>query len=107
AAVFCRFWNAAGKVSLRQLVEIFDKRHYCPLKSLYFRIRGFGDVILVRRVRAAAVPQSEMACRKVERFAGKDVTRIRTCIARPEQRIDSEFFVSRYLRFDERRISRT
>ena len=47
-----------------------------------------------------------MAGSELQRFTGKDVTWIRTCVPRPEQRIDSEFFVGRDLCLDERRISR-
>ena len=57
-------------------------------------------------MRAAAVAESEMSGGKLERFAGEDVTGIRAGVARPEQRIDSEVFVGRNLRLDQRRISR-
>src|SRR5215813_5421284 len=49
---------------LRQLVEIFDKRHRCAIEILNLRIRGFDDVIFVRRMRAAAVAESKMSCRQ-------------------------------------------
>ena len=76
---------------LRQLVQIFDERHRRAVEALDFRVRGFDDVIFVRRMRAAAVAESEMSCRQLQRFTGEDVTGIRTGVARPEQRVDSEF----------------
>ena len=48
-----------------QLVEIFDKRHRRPVEVLDFRVRGFDDVIFVRRMRAAAVTESEMSRREI------------------------------------------
>ena len=58
-ARFPRSW------SLRQLVEIFDKRHCRAIEVLDFRVRRFDDVILVRRVRAAAMAESEMSGRQL------------------------------------------
>src|SRR6266498_5774026 len=87
-ARFSRSWL------LRQLVEIFDKRHRRAVEALDFRVCGFDDVILVWGVRAAAVSESEMSGRQLKGFAGEDVTGIRTSVARPEQRVDSELFVS-------------
>ena len=89
-----------------QLVEIFDERHHRAVEALDFRVRGFDDVIFVRRMRAAAVAESEMSGRQLERFAGEDVTGIRTGVARPEQRVDSELFVGCQLRLDQCRIFR-
>jgi len=51
-------------------------------------------------VRAAAVSETEMPGRELERFAGESVTGIGARVARPEQGIDSETFLSRKLRFD-------
>ena len=44
-------------------------------------------------MRAAAVAESEVSSRQLKRFAGEDVTGIRTGVARQEQRVDSELFV--------------
>src|SRR5439155_11537575 len=71
---------------------------------LYFWVRGFYDVIFVRRMCAAAVPETEMSGCKFQGFARKDVTWIRAGVARPQQRIDSGFLVSRDLRLYERGI---
>src|SRR5207253_6036098 len=92
--------------SLAQLVEIFDERHHRAVETLYFRVRGFDDVIFIRRMRAAAMTESEMAGRKLDRFARENVAGIRTGVARPEQGINPESFVSRGLRFYQRGISR-
>ena len=89
---------------LRQFVQILNKRHRRPVEVLDFRVRGFDDVIFVRRMRAAAVAESEMSGRQLKGFAGEDVTGIRTGIARPEQRVDSELFVGCQLRLDQCRI---
>src|SRR6266571_8457039 len=86
---------------LRQVVEIFDEGHDRAVESLYFRVRGFDDVIFIRRVRTAAMTESEMAGRKLDRFAGENVTGIRTGVTRPEEWIDSGFFVGRSLCLDE------
>ncbi len=48
-----------------QLVQIFNKRHRRPVEVLDFRVRGFDDVIFVRRMRAAAVTESEMSRREI------------------------------------------
>src|SRR5438046_492365 len=90
------------EASFRQLVQVFDERHDSAIESLNFRVRGFDDVIFVRRVGTAAVTESKMSRGKLERVARKNVTGIRTGVPRPEQRIDSEFFISRGLRFDQR-----
>src|SRR5262249_57019656 len=63
------------------------------IEALDLRVGGFDDVIFVGRMCAAAVAESEMARGQLERFAGEDISRIRAGIARPEQRVDSEFFV--------------
>src|SRR5258707_3813164 len=84
---------------LRQLVEIFDKRHHRAVEALDLWVRRFDNVIFVRRVRAAAVTESKMSRGKLERVARKNVTGIGTGVARPEQRVDSKFFISRGLRF--------
>src|SRR6266516_6852519 len=98
--------HAQSRMLLRQLVEIFYERHHGAIESLYFRVRRFDDVIFVRRMCARTVTETEMSGGKFRGIAGKDVTWIRTGIARPEQWIDSEFLVSRNLRLYERRISR-
>src|SRR5436190_4441988 len=97
-ARFPRSW------SLRQLVEIFDKRHHRAVEALDLWVRRFDNVIFVRRMRAASVAESEMSGRQLKRFTGEDVTGIRTGVARPEQRVDSEVFVSCQLRLDQCRI---
>src|SRR5262249_37641732 len=60
--------------SLRQFVEIFDKRHHCAVESLYLRVGRLDDVILVGRVRAAAVTEAEMSGRQFERLAGENIS---------------------------------
>src|SRR5438093_13472843 len=92
------------EILLRQLVEIFDKRHYRAIESLYLRVRRFDDVIFVRRMCARAVTETEMSGGKFQGIAGKDVTWIRAGVARPQQRIDPGFLVSRDLRLYERGI---
>ena len=62
--------------SLRQFVEVLHKRHRRAVEGLDFRIRRFNNVIFIWRVGAAAVAETEMAGRKLERFAGKNVTGI-------------------------------
>src|SRR5262245_33742621 len=69
---------------LCQLVEIFDERHCCAVEVLDFWVRRFDDVIFVRCMRAAAVPESEMSGCQLKRFAGEDVTGIGAGVARPE-----------------------
>lgn len=46
---------------LPELVEIFHERHGSAVEALDFRVRRFDDVIFVGRVRAAAVPETEMS----------------------------------------------
>src|SRR5947199_9558351 len=96
--------GAQSEILLRQVVEIFDERHYRAIESLYFRVRRFDDVIFVRRMCAGAVTEPEMSGRELERFAGKDISWIRAGVAWPQQRIDSEFLVRRGLRGYERGI---
>ncbi len=69
---------------LSQLVEIFHERHHRAVESLYFRVCRFDNVILVRRMRAAAVAEPEMSGGKFQRFTGENISWIRTRIARPE-----------------------
>src|SRR5207244_1304275 len=90
------------EASFRQLEQVFDERHHRAIESLNLRIRRFNDVIFVRRVRAAAVTQSEMSRGELEWFARENVAGIRTGVPRPEQRIDSELFISCGLRFYQR-----
>src|SRR6516162_712539 len=63
--------------SLRQLVEIFDERHGRAVKSLYFRVCRFDDVVLIRRVCSTAMTESEMTGGKLQRFTCEHVARIR------------------------------
>jgi hypothetical protein len=54
-----------------QLVLIFHEGHRRAIEVLDFRVRGFDDVIFVRRVRAAAVTETKMSGRQVKRLAGE------------------------------------
>src|SRR5438105_14965365 len=93
--------GAQSEILLRQLVEIFDKRHYRAIESLYFRVRRFDDVIFVRRMCARAVTETEMSGGMFQGIAGKDVTWILAGIARAPQRIDSGLLVTVELRLYE------
>src|ERR1051325_6074108 len=46
---------------LRQIVEVLDVGERCAVHALHFRVAGFDDVILVGRMRAAAMTQAEVA----------------------------------------------
>ena len=50
----------------RQLVQIFHVREHSSVDSLHVRIRRFDHEILIRRMRAAAVPHSEMSRGQVQ-----------------------------------------
>src|SRR5436309_5706389 len=91
------------EASFRQLEQVFDERHHRAIEALDLWVRRFDNVIFVRRVGAAAVIEAEMAGGELERFAGENVTGIRTGVARPEQRVDSELFVRCQLRLDQGR----
>ena len=71
---------------LFEFVKVLNERHHCAIEVLDFWIRRFDDVILIRRMSAAAVPETEMAGRQLERFTGEYIPRIRTGVARRERR---------------------
>ena len=54
-------------------------------------------------MRTAAMPETEVPGRELERFAGEGITGIRAGVAGPEQGINSEFFVGGELRLNQRR----
>src|SRR5207248_7798296 len=69
---------------LRQFVQIFDERHRRAIEALYFRVGRFDDIVLVRRMSAAAVSEPEMSGRQLERFTGENISWIRASITWPE-----------------------
>src|SRR5215472_18353572 len=80
---------------LRQFVEILDVRERGAVHALHFGIAGFDDVILIRRVRAIAVAETEMSGRQAKRSAGKNVSGPGAREARKNHRVDAILFVDR------------
>ena len=70
-------------------VEELDVRRHDPVEPGQLRIRRLDDVVLIRRVRPAAVPQAELAGRQTERLAGEGDPRPRAGQPGPEQRLDA------------------
>ena len=90
----------------RELGEVLDERPHRAVEALDLRVRRLDHVVLVGRVRAAAVAEAEVAGRQLQRLAGEDVARLRAGVARPEDRIDAAPPVDGELRADERRVGR-
>src|SRR3974377_522097 len=86
---------------LRELVEVLHKRQHGAVKSLNVSVRGVDHVILVRRMRPAAVAAAEGAGGEFERLARKDVTRIGAGDARPEHRLNAGPLQNGHLRLDQ------
>ena len=60
-----------SKRHFANLYRVLNEGHRRPVEVLDFGVCGFDDVTLVRRVRAAAVAESEMFGRQLERFTGE------------------------------------
>src|SRR5262249_38049672 len=56
-----------------QLVEILDVRTRRAVNALRLGIGRFNHVVFIRRMRSAAMTQTEMACGQSQRIAGKDI----------------------------------
>src|SRR5438874_2834905 len=85
--------RGAGK-----LVEVIDERAHGRIEAGNLRIAALDQVVLVRRVRAAAVAEAEVARGQLQGRAGEDVPGPRPGVARPEQRIDAGLLVRLHLR---------
>src|SRR6266404_7363507 len=103
AAIFSQWARSAR---LREAVQELDERKNSTVDALNFGILGFDDVILVRRVRAAAVAEPEGAGGKVKRLAGKNVAGPGAGAARKNDGIHSAFAVDLGFDSNERGIGR-
>src|SRR5437870_4498478 len=92
----------SGRV--RHLVQIFDVRAHGAVDALDFRRRRLDDVVLVGRVRAAAVAPSEVARGEPQRITGEHIARPGAGIARQDDRVDPGAAVHRLLRPDDHGI---
>src|SRR5262245_6070789 len=77
-----------GRAALRyrlfgELVEILDEREHRAVVPLHARVRRLDHVVLVRRVSAAPVAQTEMTRGELERLAREHVPRIGARVPRP------------------------
>src|SRR5215471_21725151 len=57
-----------------KLVEVLDARTSRAVEALHLRIRRLNHIILVRRMRTAAVTKTEMAGWQPERIPCEDIT---------------------------------
>src|SRR5215469_17279834 len=80
---------------LRELVKIFDMRKRGAVHAQHLGIAGLDDVILIRRMRAVAMAESEVSGGQTKRLAGEDVTRPGACQARQDHRVDAVVLVHR------------
>src|SRR6266487_569202 len=83
----------AASTHRRQLKQIFRKRKRGAVEAFDLRIGRLDDVILVRRMRATAMAESEMSCRQSQRFANEHKARPRAGTARPKHRLDSRSLI--------------
>ncbi len=60
---------------MREFVKIFGVRKRGAVHALHSGIAGLDDVILVGRMRAVAMAESEMPGGQAKRLAGENVTR--------------------------------
>jgi len=74
---------------LAELVQILHKRHRRAVEPVHLGVGRFDDVVLVGSVRAASMPQAEVAGSEAQRSAGEGVARVRSSIAQPQDRIDA------------------
>src|SRR5262249_51219738 len=61
----------------RELVQVAHERHRGAVESFHLGIGRFDHVVLVRRVRAASLPEAEVSRRELERLAREHVAGIR------------------------------
>src|SRR6266849_3432763 len=87
-------------------VEKLDEREDGAVHTLDFGIFRFDDVVLVRRMRAATVAESEGTGGKMERLAGENVAGPGACAARKNDGIHSAFAVDLGFNSNERGIGR-
>src|SRR5437867_2870851 len=87
------FLQRARSVRLSQAVEKLDEREDGAVHALNFGIFRFDDVVLVRRMRAASMTETERTGGKVERFAGENVAGPGAGAARKNDRVHSAFAV--------------
>src|SRR5436309_395678 len=59
-----------------EFVQVLDERHHGAVVALHIRIGRLDHVVLVRRVRAAAVAEAEVAGGEAQRWIGEDVSGI-------------------------------
>src|SRR5215472_6927473 len=80
---------------LREFVEIFDMGKRGAVHAQHLGIAGLDDVILIGRMRAIAMAESEVSGGQAKRLAGENVTRPGACQARKDHRVDAVVFVHR------------
>src|SRR5215472_22671 len=78
---------------LREFVKIFDVRKRGAVHALHLGIAGLDDVILIGRMRAVAMAESEVSGGQAKRLAGDDVTRPGACQARKDHGVDAVVLV--------------
>src|SRR5271157_4454165 len=82
-----------GSADRRQFVQILDVRARRAVDAYKLGVLRLDDVVFVRRVRAVAVAQAEVAGRQLQRVSGKYVTGPGPGIARPHYRVDASALV--------------
>src|SRR5882672_2878247 len=82
-----------GPAALRQLVPVVDEAADRGVEPVQPGIARLDQVVLVGGVRAAAVAQSEVAGRQLERLAGEHVARPGAGEPRPQDRLDPGLLV--------------
>src|SRR5215472_570363 len=87
-------------------VEKLDKRTHGTVHSSNFWVRRLNRPVLVRSVRAAAMPKAEVPGSQLEWFSREDYSRPGTRIPRPQHWVNSVLFIGCDHRLYQRRVRR-
>src|SRR4029077_7121971 len=67
--------TSLGSIRSRELVEKFDVRAYGAIYAMHFGVFRFDEVVLVRRMCAAAMTETEVIRGQMQRVASENVAR--------------------------------
>src|SRR5438093_693425 len=100
--------TAARAVSTRAryFVEILDVGAHRAVDSLHLGICRFYDVVLIGRVRPAAMAQPKVPRGQLQRLTREHIARPGAGVARQQNGLDARATVHRFLRPDDQRVAR-
>src|SRR5439155_399961 len=96
---------ASGRTLLREREEVSRVRGDGPVPVRDPGVRRLDHEVLVRRVRSAAVTETEVSGGEAQRLAGEDVPRIAAGDARHDRGLDARAAQHAPLSLDERRFA--